>query len=105
MKCEWLKNESNYFVTCKYFRLILQPLQTVTNEVEEVAGSTESTYKLQNNSTHSLTTHISLYNTSFICAIIFVFIYIYIYIYIYVYICIYIYIYIYIYIAFINFRG
>ena len=27
MKCEWLKNESNYFVTCKYFRLILQPLQ------------------------------------------------------------------------------
>ena len=31
MKCEWLKNESNYFVTCKYFRLILQPLQTVTN--------------------------------------------------------------------------
>ena len=31
MKCECLKNESNYFVTCKYFRLILQPLQTVTN--------------------------------------------------------------------------
>ena len=31
MKCEWLKNESNYFVTCKYFRLILQPLQTVTD--------------------------------------------------------------------------
>ena len=31
MKCEWLKNESNYFVTCKYFQLILQPLQTVTN--------------------------------------------------------------------------
>ena len=30
MKCEWLKNESNYFVTCKYFRLIVQPLQTVT---------------------------------------------------------------------------
>ena len=29
MKCEWLKNEPNYFVTCKYFRLILQPLQTV----------------------------------------------------------------------------
>ena len=29
MKCEWLKNESNYFVTCKYFRLILQPLQAV----------------------------------------------------------------------------
>ena len=28
MKCEWLKNESNYFVTCKYFRLIRQPLQT-----------------------------------------------------------------------------
>ena len=26
MKCEWLKNESNYFVTCKYFWLILQPL-------------------------------------------------------------------------------
>ena len=31
MKCEWLKNESNYFETCKYFRLILQPLHTVTN--------------------------------------------------------------------------
>ena len=31
MKCEWLKNESNYFVTCKYFQLILQPLQTVAN--------------------------------------------------------------------------
>ena len=33
MTCEWLKNESNYFVTrnCNYFRLILQPLQTVTN--------------------------------------------------------------------------
>ena len=31
MKCEWLKNESKYFVTCKYFRLILQPLQIVTN--------------------------------------------------------------------------
>ena len=30
-KCEWLKNESNYLVTCKYVRLILQPLQTVTN--------------------------------------------------------------------------
>ena len=29
--CEWLKNESNYFVTWKYFRLTLQPLQTVTN--------------------------------------------------------------------------
>ena len=49
---------------------------------EEVAGSTESTYKLQNNSTNSLTTHISLYNTSFICAIIFVLIYIHIQIYI-----------------------
>ena len=23
VKCEWLKNESNYFVTRKYFRLIL----------------------------------------------------------------------------------
>ena len=32
LKCEWLKNESNYFVTCKYFQLILQPLQTATNE-------------------------------------------------------------------------
>ena len=37
--------------------------------------STESTCKLQNTSTHSLTTHVSLYYTSFICAIIFVFIY------------------------------
>ena len=31
MKCEWLKSESNCFVTCKYFQLILQTLQTVTN--------------------------------------------------------------------------
>ena len=31
MKCDWLENESNYFVTHKYFQLILQPLQTVTN--------------------------------------------------------------------------
>ena len=31
MKCEWLKSELNYFVTCKYFQLILQSLQTVTN--------------------------------------------------------------------------
>ena len=31
MKCEWLKYESNYFVIYKYFRLILQPLQTITN--------------------------------------------------------------------------
>ena len=31
MKCGWLKNESNFCVTCEYFRLILQPLQTVTN--------------------------------------------------------------------------
>ena len=37
--------------------------------------STESTCKLQNNSTHSSTIHISLYYTSFTCAIIFVFIY------------------------------
>ena len=51
---------------------------------EEVAGSTESTYKLQNNLTYSLTSHISLYNASFICPIMFVFIYIYIYIYIYI---------------------
>ena len=39
MKCEWLKNESNYFVTCKYFRLILQPLQTVTNVVKSLSFS------------------------------------------------------------------
>ena len=31
MKREWLKNNSNYFVTCKYFRLILESLQTVKN--------------------------------------------------------------------------
>ena len=31
MKCEWMKNDSNYFVTCKYFKLILQLLETVTN--------------------------------------------------------------------------
>ena len=126
MKREWLKNEPNYFVTCKYFwlilqplqtvqmwtkvsfsrylkllfktsnigmknnhksrlkltlvtckylRLILQPLHTVTNvnyQSEEVARSTESTYKLQNDSTLSPINHISLY----------------IYIYIYIYICI-----------------
>ena len=30
MKCR-LKNESNYFVTFKYSRLIVQHLQTVTN--------------------------------------------------------------------------
>ena len=30
MKCDWLKNESNYFVPCKYFQLILQPLQVLT---------------------------------------------------------------------------
>ena len=32
MKCEWLKNESDYvvsFVTSKYFRLIWQPLQII----------------------------------------------------------------------------
>ena len=51
-------------------------------------------YKLQSNSTHSLTIHISLYNTSFICAIISVFIYIYIYffvyLFIYLFICMYV---------------
>ena len=36
----------------------------------------QSACKLQNNSTHSSTTHILLYNSSFICANIFVFIYI-----------------------------
>ena len=54
MKCEWLKNESNYFVTCKIFQLILQPQLIL----------------------QSLTTRISLCNTSFIYAIIFIFIYI-----------------------------
>ena len=97
MKCEWLKNESNYFVTCNYFRLILQVhlilihnsqfVTFVTSpdcykwEWDELARSTESTYKLQNDSTHSSTTHISLYKRSFICAVILVFINIYIYIY------------------------
>ena len=28
IKCKWLENASNYFVTCKYFRLILQLLAT-----------------------------------------------------------------------------
>ena len=28
MNCESLKSKSNYFLTCKYFQLILQPLQT-----------------------------------------------------------------------------
>ena len=27
---EWLKNESNYFVICKYFQLILLHLEAVT---------------------------------------------------------------------------
>ena len=36
MKCEWLKNESNYFVTCKYFRLILKSLQTVNRKYLQV---------------------------------------------------------------------
>ena len=36
MKCEWLKNESIYFVTCKYFRLILQLLQTAASSVTNV---------------------------------------------------------------------
>ena len=31
MKCEWLKNEPNHFVTCKDFQLIVELLQTVTN--------------------------------------------------------------------------
>ena len=31
MRCEWLKDESNYFATRNYFGLILQPLQTVAN--------------------------------------------------------------------------
>ena len=38
MKCEWLKNESNYFVTCKYFRLILQLLQTVNVNFKRYTG-------------------------------------------------------------------
>ena len=95
MKYKWLKNESNYFVICKHFWLILRPFQTFTNKA--FAGSTRSTYKLQNDSIHSLTTRISLYNASFICTITFVFTFIYIYIYIYTY-TLYIYIYIYIYI-------
>ena len=31
MKHEWLKNESNYFVTCKNFWLNVQPVQSVRN--------------------------------------------------------------------------
>ena len=43
MKCKWLKNESNDFVTCKCFQLILQPLQTVNNgEVTSVLAATYS---------------------------------------------------------------
>ena len=29
MKYEWLGNEYNYFGDCKYFGMIMQPLQTV----------------------------------------------------------------------------
>ena len=36
MKYEWLKNDSKYFVTCKYFRLILQPPQTIINVEEQL---------------------------------------------------------------------
>ena len=32
MTCEWLKNESNYFVTCKYFRLIRYSLKRLQDE-------------------------------------------------------------------------
>ena len=31
MEYKWLTNELNYFLTCKPFWLVLQPLQTVTN--------------------------------------------------------------------------
>ena len=50
--------------------MTLQPIQTVKSLSEEVARSTESNCKLQNNSAQSSATHISLYNKSFICAII-----------------------------------
>ena len=40
MKYKWLKKESNYVVTCKYFRLI-------SRQPEQDVGSTESIYKLQ----------------------------------------------------------
>ena len=40
MKYKWLKKESNYVVTCKYFRLI-------SRRPEQDVGSTESIYKLQ----------------------------------------------------------
>ena len=52
MKCEWLKNESNYFVTCKYFRLILQPLQTYKCELTSVLAAIYSC-----SSSHYLTSY------------------------------------------------
>ena len=33
MKCQWLKNESNYFVTCKYFRLICNLFRLQTSHI------------------------------------------------------------------------
>ena len=48
MKCEWLKNESNYFVTCKYFRLILQPVTSVLAAIYSCSSSHYLTSYFQN---------------------------------------------------------
>ena len=86
-----------YFVStfsrpCNLFRLS-----------EEVARSTKNTCKVQNNSAHSSTSHISLYISIYLYIYLSISIYIYIYIYIYhLYIYIYIlFIYIYVYIIYI----
>ena len=73
MKCEWLKNESNHFVTCKYFQLIVELLQTVTNVMYVKC------HIYFNISLHQL----QIYRHAYIHT--------YIYIYMYIYMCIYIY--------------
>ena len=52
MKCEWLKNESDYFVTGKFFRLILKPLQTYKCELMPVLVAIYSCF-----SSHYLTSY------------------------------------------------
>ena len=65
-----------YYVLKSCKRLIILTyisLLEIVKYIYTLTRSTESTYKLQNNSTHSSTTLISLYNRLFICAIIFAF--------------------------------
>ena len=81
------KNDKNYTERTDELNETIEetPAKLTVWRSEEVVGSAESIYKLENNSTYSLMTRNSLYSTSFI------YIYIYIYKKIYIYICIYIY--------------